>query len=273
MGSVERATVRVSLIRGYPTCYSSTIPMMMTVSPESFDATTHAQCRCGLGSAHGHASTSTGTRTVAHSRVVGTQLGFPWQDDEDEEAGAITTIDYGQLEPVALLPKDTEQHGHEHELRLIISGCRWVASSSIGSFWHDASDLDNKDDIASFALLDTLTRWLMPHWQGGTLHVRTNDVCILRGIRGDYSHSGVWNAVRSLCGQYDVELRANAVERSSSSGNLFARGNTRDGKCAAGTVRKALRNPDVVNAAVKWLMESGQQGSTVYRSMLSYLTV
>ncbi|KAI0273075.1 hypothetical protein BGY98DRAFT_999408 [Russula aff. rugulosa BPL654] len=190
------------------------------LSPEAFDA---AQRWCGLGSAHGQASTS----TTVHSRVVSTQLEFPWQDDEDDEAEAITTIDHCQLGP---------------------------------------------DDIASFALLDTLTRWLLPHWQGATLHVRTNDVCILRGIRGDYSHSGVWNAVRSLCGQYDVELSAKVVERSSS-GILFARGNTRDGKCAAGTVRKALRNPDVVNAAVKWLMESGQQGSTVYRTMLSHLTV
>jgi hypothetical protein len=272
MGSVERTTVRVSLIRGHLTYCSSTISMMMIVSPEAFDAA-HAQRWCGLGSAHGQASTS--TSTTVHSRVVSTQLGFPWQDDEDDEAGAITTIDHCQLAPVALLLKNantTRPHEHEHELRLIISGCRWVASSNMGTFWHEASDLDNKDDVASFALLDTLTRWLLPHWQGTTLHVRTNDVCVLRGIRGDYSHSGVWNAVRSLCGQYDVELSAKVVERSSS-GILFARGNTRDGKCAAGTVRKALRNPDVVNAAVKWLMESGQQGSTVYRTMLSHLTV
>jgi len=206
--------------------------------------------------------------------VVGAQLEFPWQDDERE---AITTIDHGQLEPVALLPKNsntTGPHEHEHELRLIISGYRWVASSSMGTFWHEASDLlDDKDNIASFALLDTLTRWMLPHWQGATLHVRTNDVCVLRGIQGAYSHSGVWDAVRSLCGQYDVELRAKAVvERSSSSGILFARGNTRDGKCAAGTLRKALRNPDVVNEAVKWLLASGQQG-TVYRAMLNHLTV
>jgi hypothetical protein len=242
----------------------------MTVSPEAFDAA-HAQCWCGLGSAHGQASTS--TSTTVHSRVVSTQLEFPWQDDED-----VTTIDHGQ--PVALLPKsnNTNTTGpHEHELRLIISGYRWVASSNMGTFCHEASDLDDKDIIASFALLDTLTRWLLPHWQGGTLHVRTNDVCILRGIRGGaaYSHSGgTWNAVRSLCEQYDVELSAKVVQRSSSSGIWFARGgNTRDGKCAAGTVRKALRNPDVVNAAVKWLMAYGQQGSTVYRTMLSHLTV
>jgi hypothetical protein len=241
---------------------------MMTVSPEAFDAV-HAQCGCGLGSAHGQASTSTSTSTstTVHSRVISTQFQFPCQDEEDDYHG----------QPVAFPPKNTNTtgpHEHEHELRLIISGYRWVASSHMGTFWHEASDLDDKD-IAPFALLDTLTRWL-PHWQGGALQVRTNDVCVLRGIRGDYSHSGVWNAVRSLCGQYDVELSAKVVERpssSSSSGILFARGNTRDGKYTAGTLRKALRNPDVVNAAVKWLMASGQQGGTVYRTMLSHLTV
>jgi hypothetical protein len=181
-------------------------------------------------------------------------------------------------QPVTFLPKDTHTTGPhkgegEYELRLIISGYRWVASSNMGTFWHEASGLDDKD-IASFALLDTLTRWLLPHWRGSALHIRTNDVCVLRGIRGDYPHSGVWNAVRSLCGQYDVELSAKVVERSSSSGILFARGNTtRDGKCAAGTLRNALRNPDVVNAAVKWLMASGQQGSTVHRMVLSFLNV
>jgi hypothetical protein len=227
----------------------------MTVSPEAFEAA-HAQCRCGSGCAQGQASTSTSmnTSTAVHRRVLSTQLEFPWQDDEPK---AITT---------------TGPREREHELRLIISGYRWVASSNMGTFHHEAGDLDDKD-IASFALLDTLTRWLLPHWQGGALHVRTNDVCVLRGIRGDYSHSGVWNAVRSLCGQYGVELSAKVVERSSSSGILFARGNTRDGKCAGGTLRNALRNPDVVNAAVKWLMASGEQGSTVYRRMLSHLAV
>jgi len=249
----------------------------MIVSPEAFDAA-HAQCWCGLGSAHGQASTSTSTstNTTVHSRVVSTQLEFRSQDDEDDEDEAITTIDRG--EPVAFLSNTTMTGPlvHGHELRLIISGHRWVASSNMGTFWHEASDLDDKD-IASFALLDTLTRWL-PHWRGaGTLHVRTNDVGVLRGIQGaSYSHSAVWNAVRSLCGQYDVELSAKVVETSrssSSSGIIFARGNTRDAKCAAGTVRKALRNPEVVNAAVKWLMASGQQGSTGYRTMLRHLTV
>jgi hypothetical protein len=48
-------------------------------------------------------------------------------------------------------------------------------------------NLDNKDsDVASFTLRDTLTCW-SPHGRGGILHVHTNDICVLRGIRGAYS--------------------------------------------------------------------------------------
>ena len=107
--------------------------------------------------------------------------------------------------------------------------------------------------------------------------MRTNDVCVLRSIRdGDHgSYSGVWNVVRSLCKQYDVRFSANLVEQlssSSSSGIFYGRaGNTRDDRRGAGTAHRALRNPEVVNAAVKWLMGSGQEGSTGCRTMLSHL--
>jgi hypothetical protein len=248
---------------------------VVAVSSEAFDAA-YAQRWCGPGSAHGQASTSTTGRDRVFST---TQIGFPWQDDDERcEPEASTTIDHSSPPaPVALHHnKATTTTAEQHELRLIISGCRWVASTggNIGTFWHEASDLGDGDgDVASFALLDTLTRWL-PHWQGGILHVRTNDVCILRGIRGAHRDSGaVWHAVRSLCGQYDVRLSAEVVEPSS--GILYARDNTRGGKYPAGTTlsTRALRNPDVVDAAVKWLMESGQQGSTAYRTMLRHLTV
>jgi hypothetical protein len=227
------------------------------VSPKAFHAA-HAQCWCGLGSAHAQASTSaSASSTTRSNRVITTQLDFPWDDE---------------LEPDATGP-----HKSQHELRLIISGYRWEAHSNMGTFQHEARDLDEKD-IAPFALLDTLTRWLLPHWRGGILHVRTNDVCVLRGIQGGDcgSYSGVWNAVQSLCGQYDVRLSANVVEQLSlsSPGTFYAHvRNTRDDRRGAGTVLRALRNPDVVNAAVKWLMGSGQEGSIVSQAMLSHLGV
>ena len=216
---------------------------MRAVTFEALDAAA-ILCSFRQGPAHEQASTSTSAR----SRGATSQPEFPWHD----EVGS------------------TGPH-EQHELQLIISSHRWVACCNMGTFWHEANDLDDKD-IASFALLDTLTRWL-PHWQSGILHIRTNDVCILREIRGAYSYSGVWHAVWSLCGQYGVRMSAEAVEPKSA-GNLYARaGNARDDKHAAGTVRRALRNPDVVDAAVKCLMASGEQESSVYRTMLSHLRV
>jgi hypothetical protein len=76
---------------------------------------------------------------------------------------------------------------------------------------------------------------------------------------------------RVVRGQYDVQLSAKVVELSSA-GILYARGNTQDDNYAAGIVRRALRNPDVVDAAasVKWLMESGEQRrSTVLEQCVS----
>ena len=201
-------------------------------------------CSFKQGSALEQASASTSAR----SRVVPTQLEFPW---------------HGEAEP-------TRPHG-QHELRLIISNHRWVASCDMGTFWHEANDLDDKA-IASFALLDTFTRWL-PHWQGGILHVHTNDARILREIRGTYSYSGVWHAVWSLSRQYGVQMSAEVVEPKLA-GILYARaGDARDDKYAAGTVRRALRDPDVVDAAVKLLMASREQDSSMNRTMLSHLGV
>jgi hypothetical protein len=226
----------------------------IAVSLQAFDAA-HAQCWCVLGSAHGQASSSTSASpTTQHSHVDTTQLDFPWQDEFEPDATAGLRA--------------------QHELRLTISGYRWEAHSNMGTFQQEARDLDEKD-IAAFALLDSLTRWLLPHWQGGTLHIRTNDVCVLRGIRGgDYgSYSGVWNTVRSLCEQYDVRLSANLVEQLSAAAGIFCgrAGNTRGDRRGAGTGHRALRNPEVVNAAVQWLMGSGQEGSTA--TILSHLGV
>ena len=232
---------------------------VIAVPLRAFDASC-AQCWCGLGnlgSAHSQACTSaSASPTTRHSHVITTQLDFPWQ---------------GEFE----LDVTAGQHA-QHELRLIISGYRWEAHSNMGTFQYEARDLDEKD-IASFALLDTLTRWLLPYWRGGTLLVRTNDVCVLRGIRdGDCgSRSGVWNAVRSLCKQYDVRLSAHVVEQLSSSSGIFngRGGNTRDDRRGAGASHGSLRNPEVVNAAVKWLMGSGPEGSAVRRTMMSHLGV
>ncbi|KAH9994228.1 hypothetical protein BJV77DRAFT_961541 [Russula vinacea] len=111
------------------------------LSLQAFGAA-HAQCWCVLGSAHGQASSSTSASpTTQHSHVDTTQLDFPWQNEFEPDATAGLRA--------------------QHELRLIISGYRWEAHSNMGTFQQEARDLDEKD-IAAFALLDSLTRWLLP---------------------------------------------------------------------------------------------------------------
>jgi hypothetical protein len=187
-------------------------------------------------------------RTRFHSR-----LQFSWQDDPEAIVHKLVVLRNTARppEPTNLFP---------HELRLIISGCRWVASSSVGSFWYEASDLGPKD-VASFALLDTFTRWL-PRWRGGILQVHTNDVCVMWGVRGTYS--GLWHEVRALCAQYDVQLQARLGEQPS----FNAR---RRDDYAGKSPNRALRDPEVVNAAVEWLVLHGKQGSAAYRKMLDHL--
>ena len=67
---------------------------------------------------------------------------------------------------------------------------------------------------------------------------------------------------RVVRGQCDVRLSAKVGEP----GILYARGNTRDDKYAVGIVRRALRDPDEVDVAVKWLRESGAR--ELYRMKL-----
>ena len=120
------------------------------------------------------------------------------------------------------------------------------------------SDLDGKD-IAPFRCS---TRSLAGRPTNKVaFHVRTNDLCVLRGKRGAY--------ITRACGKRAIRR---AAERESwgtssthSTGILYAQGNRREDKYAAWIVHRGLRNSDVVDAAasVKWLMECGEQARSV----------
>jgi len=207
------------------------------------DDVLRAQCRCGPDPTHEQGSPSTGLR----NRVVATQFEFE-----------VIVNHLLALHDPAGTPEHIELP--IHDLRLIISGFCWVANSSVGTFRSEASDFD-ADDVASFALLDTLTRWL-PHWQGGILLVHTNDGCIVRGILRMFS--GLWAIVQALCAQYGVQLRARMVEHP----DIVVR--LRSG-CRTSSP-KALRNLDVVDAAIKLLAVSGPRDNTAYRKIVKHLT-
>ncbi|KAH9971631.1 hypothetical protein BJV74DRAFT_889347 [Russula compacta] len=165
------------------------------------DGIVRAQCWRGLISVQNQASTS----TVVHGgAVAATRLNFSQQDDPE----AIVNTLVARLENTVLPPEPTGLT--LYSLKLAISGSRWEVSSRVGTFRHDAVDLGASMDVASFALLDTLTR-LLSRWQGGILQVDTNDICVMWGVRGMYS--GMWHVVRAICKEHGVQLRVRLAEK------------------------------------------------------------
>ena len=222
------------------------------------DALVHIQRCPGLKSAPNSSSSSsstTGTRRASPQiRAFQRQ-----QDPEDIVSKLLALRNTGRL------PNAEQPPAQVHELLLVIDGAQWSAStSSLGRFSYAADDLP-PEDIAPFALLDALTRWL-PRWRAGAVLVRTNDVCVMWGVRG-YARSGAWRAVRRVCAQYDVTLwRTEFIDH-----RLLD--NVRAGDNSGGheTLVRPLRDPDAVKTAVKGLAAPGQESDPAHQVMMRHL--
>ncbi|KAI9461566.1 hypothetical protein BJY52DRAFT_1185393 [Lactarius psammicola] len=226
------------------------------------DAIVRFQRWSGLKSARS-SSSSSGSGATGMRRAPLRMRAFPREDDPEDIVGTLLA-----LRNTGRLPIPPPTARQTHELLLVIDSAHWAASSSsLGRFSYAVDDLA-VEDVASFALLDALTRWL-PHWQAGALEVRTNDVCVMWGIRG-HARSSAWGAVRALCAQYDVVLRrAELVDHRSED---YARTGGNGGRGAV-VPPGPLRNPDVVSAAVKGLAALGKESNTTYRAMVRHLVV
>ena len=218
------------------------------------DALVHIQRCPGLQSAHSSGSKA-GTRRVSPQIREFSQA----QDPEDIVGSLLALRNTGQL-PLAV-------HPPAHELFLIIDGARWTAStSSLGKFSYTAEDL-YPDDVAPFALLDTLTRWV-PCWRGGAIFVRTNDVCVMWGVRG-YARSGAWRAVRRVCAQYEVTLQRTEMIDCRLDDHVLM--NSNNANQPAG--RRTLRDLDVVKTAVKGLAAPMYDSDPAHGIMMRHLTL
>jgi hypothetical protein len=217
------------------------------------DALVHIQRCPGLQSTHSSGS-ATGTRRVSPQIREFSQV----QDPENIVGSLIALRNTSQLLPlVEQLPA--------HELFLIIDGARWTAStSSLGRFSYTAEDL-SPDDVAPFALLDALTRWL-PRWRAGAIFVHTNDVCVMWGVRG-HARTGAWRAVRRVCAQYDVTLRRTEMIDHRVEDHVLTSGNNAN----QATVDRPLRDPDAVKTAVKGLAAPGYDSDPAHRVMMRHL--
>ena len=92
-----------------------------------------------------------------------------------------------------------------HQLRISMTEYQWVTKvPGAGTVGYQAGDLDD-NDIASFAVIDALTR-ILSHYRGGILEIVTNDVRLLWGVYRE--PAGAWLVARAVCESYQVRLRA-----------------------------------------------------------------
>jgi hypothetical protein len=185
------------------------------------------------------ASGSTGPRRATLSRTH-----FSLEEDPEGIVGKLAALaDSGKIpEP---LPLDLPVH----VLHLNIHEDYWGAQCKEGMYWCQVRDLDDQD-VASFALLDALSRWL-PSWRSSVLKVLTSDVCLMWGIRSD--RPGVWLVVRALCEQYGVVLSGKFVEPVEERAFPFS--------SRAAKTPLPLRDSGIANDAARELMGCGFQGS------------
>ena len=231
------------------------------------DAIVRSQRWSGLKSAR--SISSSGRSTTGTHRVPPQMRLFPRADDPED---IISTLLALRNTGRPGLPIAEHQQRTTHELLLIIDDTHWTASSpSLGRFSYVADDLAAAEDVAPFALLDALTRWL-PHWRGAALDVRTNDVCVMWGVRAQHACAGAWRAVRGLCALYDVALRRAELVDHRSEDHHDARASANGNRGRRGAPGP-LRDPDVVNAAVKELAALGQGRDSAYRAMVRHLAL
>ncbi len=145
-----------------------------------------------------------------------------------------------------------------HKLNIVITDNYWVANGDMGTIWYDAQDLED-EDVASFAMIDTLTR-VLPHCRGGILEVRSNNVRLLWGVCG--APSGAWPVVMSICRGHDVFLRGRWDELKGLSPRLYAH-------LGRGSAPVPTRNADIVDRVMEEL--GILKGTAAYRSMASHL--
>lgn len=211
------------------------------------DATIRAECWRGLGSNRAHESTSSGEAPVLH--------GFSFENEDPEKIiPALLSLSLPSRYAPAAVDSATV-----HRVQIVITGYQWVVKSPVGTLWYQAGDMDDKD-IASFAVIDALTR-LLPHCREGILEIHTNDIRLLWGAYG--APSGAWVVVWAVCKSHDVRLRVKWAELA----GLDARPPT-DRSEKIGPILQ--RDGAVVDAVVDKIRRL--EGSAAYDCMTCHLT-
>ena len=221
------------------------------------DAILRAKCWRGLGSSR--------AKTLHHS---GADAGhFPPKfvlkgDDPDNILQSLLNLSYRQSrsdpEPA---PVADDVPRPVHGLKINIKDYKWVAEAQVGKVWYQAGDLVDDDDIACFAVIDSLTR-LLPCCRGGILEICSGDIRLLWGVGG--APSGAWSVVHAVCTGYQVRLRGKWSERGPDPCDWI--------DPAEGTT-VLPRDRDVVDAVVNEFMQMQLDDKAAYRCMMAHLQI
>ena len=190
-------------------CADCGIPLPENFSREflwkHLDAIIGAKCWRGLGSQSGLAQASTSASVSEES----SQPEFSTDEDPENIITQLLSGSYRSFSrrgpgPTPTGPRASPDLIPVEELQIVIVGKRWMARSSLGTVWSHSVCLDERD-VACFAVMDLLARFLPSYW-GVSLEIVTNDVSLLLGIYD--SSMGGWGAVQMMCRSRHVRLRA-----------------------------------------------------------------
>jgi hypothetical protein len=217
------------------------------------DALLRTKCWRGLGSAranrHHHRSANADHIPPKFHRKG---------NDPEGILPVLLRLSYPSLHPPPTTVPDV------HKLQIAIMDHKWVAKSQMGTVWYQAGDLYDEDDIACFAAIDSLTRFL-PFCRGGILEISTRDIHLMWGVGG--TSLGAWTVVQNVCEGYQVKLRPKWTQLSGRSKELDP--SARISPEERNTVPP--RDPGVVDAVMNGFKRERLDGRAAHRCMMSHL--
>jgi hypothetical protein len=226
------------------------------------DAILRAKCWRGLGSARKTMQYHTST----DADHVPPKISRKGEEDPDDILKTLLKLSISQSESrfdptPAPAPVAVDVPRPVHGLQITIKDYKWIAKAQVGTVWYEAGDLYDDDDIACFAVIDSLTR-LLPSCRGGILEICTGDFRLLWGVGG--APSGAWSMVHAVCKEYNVRLRGKWIAREGL--DPWAQINPTE-------ITVPPRDRDVVDWIVNEFMQRQSDSKAAYRCMVEHLRV
>lgn len=243
-------------------CADCVVPLPSNFNREllwkHLDAILRAKCWRGLGSARATMQQHTG----ADADYAPPKNFRKEEDDPDNILHTLLQLSKllkeSHFDPA---PVSVDVPQAVHGLQITIKDYKWAAKAQVGTVWYEAGDLYDEDDIACFAVIDSLTR-LLPSCKGDILEISTGDIRLLWGVGG--ASSGAWSVVQAVCKLYKVKLRGKFHWTAPRAKDPWARIDPTE-------INVPPRDREVVDSVVNEFMHRELDGKATYRCMVEHL--